>query len=213
MGLLIETFPVGMLQCNCTILADEDTREAIVIDPGDEAPKIIDRLKSLDVRVKHLIHTHAHIDHVLGTTGVKQTCGGQAWLHPGDTMLYENLAMQGRFLGLTDVGTHDAMDGELFDGQRLTLGEHLSVDVLHTPGHSPGSCCFHAKADGKEMLFSGDTLFMRGIGRTDLWGGSQSQLMHSIQEKLLPLDGDTEVVPGHGPSTTIGDEKTKNPYL
>jgi hydroxyacylglutathione hydrolase len=111
------------------------------------------------------------------------------------------------------VGVHDPMDGELVDGQTLEFGEGHKVEVLHTPGHTPGSCCFRCLIDGEDMLFSGDTLFMRGIGRTDLWGGSHPQIMQSIQGRLMTLDGDTQVVPGHGPNTTIGDEKLRNPFL
>lgn len=210
--MLIETFPVGAFQCNCTILADETTREAIVIDPGDQAPQIIERLKQNDVTVKYLIHTHAHIDHVMATTPVKREMGGESLLHPADGILYENLAMQGAMLGLTNVGEHDPMDGPLEHGQVLTFGDGHTIEVLHTPGHSPGSCCFKCHIDGKEHLFSGDTLFMRGIGRTDLWGGSYSQIMQSLNG-LMTLDGDTAIVPGHGPNTTIGDERLKNPFL
>jgi glyoxylase-like metal-dependent hydrolase (beta-lactamase superfamily II) len=210
---LVETFAVGTFQCNCTIIADEASREAIVVDPGDEAPRIIERLRAHDLHVTYLIHTHAHIDHVMATTDVKRECGGKALLHPGDNVLYDNLAMQGTFLGIQDVGEHDPMDGELVDGQSIALGDSIQLQVLHTPGHTQGSCCFHAELDGKGLVFSGDTLFMRGIGRTDLWGGSHPQLMESINQRLLPMDGDTLVVPGHGGNTTIGDEKLKNPFL
>lgn len=213
MATLVETFPVGMLQCNCTIVACEATREAIVIDPGDEAPAILERLRQNDLTPRYLIHTHAHIDHVMATTPVKRETGAKALLHKDDLPLYQHLEMQAQLLGIRQLGPSDPMDGELRHEQRLTFGEGHSVDVLHTPGHTPGSCCFQLRVDDQDLLFSGDTLFFRGVGRTDLWGGSYPQLMRSIQERLVPLDGDTRVIAGHGPGTTIGDERLKNPFL
>ena len=210
---LVETFPVGALQCNCTILADEETREAVVIDPGDEAPRIIERLKAHDVSVKYLIHTHAHIDHVLATMPVKREMGGEALLHPADDFLYQNLAVQGAMLGLGQIEPQGPMDGPLVDGQVLTFGAGHAIEIMHTPGHSPGSCCFKCAVAGEDLVFSGDTLFMRGIGRTDLWGGSYPEIMTSISERLMTLGGDTKVIPGHGPRTSIGDEQLKNPFL
>ncbi|MGQ0551668.1 MAG: MBL fold metallo-hydrolase [Planctomycetota bacterium] len=207
----MQTIPVGPLQCNCTILGDTTSGEAIVIDPGDEAPALAARLTRAGLKVTQILHTHAHIDHIGGSAEFQQLAGGRAWLHKGDQWLHENFALQCRMIGLP-VPAAVPIDAWLDEGQRLSLGEHR-LEVLHTPGHTPGSCCFLLAAEGRQLLFAGDTLFKGSIGRTDLWGGDTETILASLQGKLLGLDDDTEVVTGHGPGTTIGRERRGNPFL
>lgn len=208
--LTIETFPVGPLQCNCSIIACSQTKEAIVVDPGGEAPKILNRLQQQGLTAKYLLHTHAHFDHVGATAEVKAATGAQILLHPGDQWLYENLSLQGRLFGIktdpvapVDIGLQDEM--------QITFGACQSL-VLHTPGHTPGSCCFHLSGS-ESYLFSGDTLFKGSIGRSDLWGGNHDTLIRSIKQRLLNLDDSTTVYSGHGPQTTLWHEKKHNPFL
>ncbi len=208
--MIVETFPVGLLQCNCTILGSEQTREAVVIDPGDEADKVLARLRKHNLEAKYIIATHAHIDHVGGFSELKAATGAPVCLHQGDLFLYDILPIQAQLLGITAPAA-TAIDHHLDQGDELGIGE-IRVKVFHTPGHTPGSLCFHAPGD-EAKLFSGDTLFMRGIGRTDLWGGSFEEIMESLRRKVMALPDDTIVIPGHGPQTTIGDEKAFNPWL
>ena len=205
--MLVETIPVGLLQCNCTILACDTTREAIVIDPGDEAEAILDAVRANGLDVKWVLHTHAHIDHVMGTGGVVRETGAKPRLHAGDVFLYENLPMQGGFLGLTPPPAPPLAE-PLSDGEEIRFGRE-TLRVLHTPGHTPGSVCMKVG----ELLLSGDTLFKGSIGRTDLWGGDFDTILASLRDKILPLDDDVRVVPGHGPDTRIGIERRKNPFL
>lgn len=200
---------VGPFMCNCSILACEKTKEAVIIDPGDEPKRILDVVRSLGVKVKYLIHTHAHLDHIIATGDVKRETGSQVALHEGDQWLYDNLEKQARTFGF-DAAPPPKIDLYIKDGDQIKFGEH-SLKVIHTPGHTPGSVCF--SIDGDETVFTGDTLFCRSIGRTDLWGGSYEQILDSIRIKLLALDNDALVYPGHGPTTHIGDEKKKNPFL
>jgi glyoxylase-like metal-dependent hydrolase (beta-lactamase superfamily II) len=209
-GVIRETFPVGPLQCNCTILGDPASRNAVVIDPGDDAEAILQRLTALGLRAVALVHTHAHFDHVGATRGVAEKTKAGIHLHEDDLFLYENLEMQGSAFGF-------AFDPVLpvsrfvSDGDTVSAGA-IEVGVLHTPGHTPGSICFHL-AGGKPLLFSGDTLFQRSIGRTDLWGGDGRAIVQSIRNRLYSLPEETIVVPGHGPETTIGAEKAMNPFV
>lgn len=213
----VKTFPVGVFQCNCTLLIDENTGEAIVIDPGDEGERIADELHKKQCRVKYIIHTHAHIDHIGATKAVKQACGGEICLHRDDLFLYENIAMQGRFLGVQiDEGVLP-VDHYLHHGDRLEC-QNVRTKVLHTPGHTPGSLSFLFEnlpvgAQKTNLLFSGDTLFMGSIGRTDLWGGDYDQIIASIKSELLTLPPETVVITGHGPNTTIARERKYNPFL
>ncbi len=208
--MIIETFPVGLLQCNCTILGSAQTREAIVIDPGDEIDKVLARLKKHSLAVKYIIATHAHIDHVGGFSELKAATGAPVYLHQGDLPLYEILPVQAQMLGIAAPPATE-IDHQLAQGDELGIGE-IKIKVHHTPGHTPGSICFHLP-DDEARLFSGDTLFMRGIGRTDLWGGSFEQIMDSLHRKVMALPDETVVVPGHGPATTIGYERANNPWL
>lgn len=209
-GLIVETFPVGPLACNCTILGDPASKEAVVIDPGDEPERILGRLKALGLRATHLVHTHAHIDHVTATRSVAEATGAKVLLHEQDRWLYENLAVQGELLGWEPDAPRPP-DAFLAEGDEVRFGPYR-IRTLHTPGHTPGSLCFHLA--GAELLFSGDTLFAGSIGRTDLWGGSMREILRSIRTKLLaPFAGATPVVPGHGPATTIGEERRSNPFV
>ncbi len=202
---------VGPFQCNCYVLADEGTREAVVIDPGDEPDRILKRVR--DFKVKALLHTHGHLDHVAATRRLKEETGAPILIHPADRALYERLrdqyASTGRLFGI-DLGEgHDPLPADLLleEGQEIAFGRHR-LRVIHTPGHSPGSCGFL----GDGLLFSGDTLFCGGIGRTDLGGGDLDRELESIRAKLYALDAATAVFPGHGPGTTIGAEKAGNPF-
>jgi len=208
---LIETFPVGMLECNCSILVDEETREAVVIDPGDDAERVLRALEGARAKAVALLHTHAHFDHIGATRAVSDATGAPILLHPGDRPLYDALPDQAAFFGLT-AGAPKAVDAPLADGETIRFGR-FALRAIHTPGHTPGSTCFELAGDSKDgILFSGDTLFRRSIGRTDLWGGDTDAILASIRGKLFRLPGDTPVVCGHGPDTTIEEEKRLNPF-
>lgn len=201
---------VGPLQCNCILLACEKTKEAVLIDPGDEAQKIVRMVEPLGVKVKYLLHTHAHFDHIGATSQLKQIWGAPPVLHAADDLIYRNLVMQGQMFGMSFQPAPD-VEKFIVDEELLTFGEE-TLKVIHTPGHSPGSVCFQL-VQKDERVFSGDTLFRESIGRADLWGGDPQQLIQSIQEKLMILDDRIEVFPGHGPKTSIGHERQYNPFL
>jgi hydroxyacylglutathione hydrolase len=206
---LIETFPVGPLQCNCTILADEASGEAVVIDPGDEPDRILRALETMKLKAVALLHTHAHFDHITGTRGVREATGAPIRLHAADFPLYDALPDQAALFGLR-AGSALPPDAPLSDGDTIRFGPY-ALRAIHTPGHTPGSTCFELQGD-RPVLFSGDTLFRRSIGRTDLWGGDTETILASIREKLFALPGDVPVVCGHGPGTTIEEEKRLNPF-
>lgn len=208
--MIVETFPVGLLQCNCTILGSEQTNEAIIIDPGDDIPFVLSRLKHHGLTPKIVIATHGHIDHVGGFSDFKESTGAPVYLHKEDLFLYQALEMQARMIGIP-VPMTTGIDGHLEEGDEIGAGE-IKLRVMHTPGHTPGSICFHSDTDDA-CLFAGDTLFMGSIGRTDLWGGSYDQIMDSLRGKVVALPEETIVIPGHGPATTIGREKQLNPFL
>ena len=209
LGPLIETFPVGPLQCNCTILADPATREAIVIDPGDEPERILRALEAARLSPVALLHTHAHLDHITGSRRVKEATGAPIRLHAADRTLYDALPEQAAFFGLRAEAPLTP-DAPLEDGERIRFGSYC-LKAIHTPGHTPGSTCFLLEGDDP-VLFAGDTLFRRSIGRTDLWGGDTDAILASIREKLFTLPGGAPVVCGHGPGTTIDEEKRLNPF-
>ncbi|RKY17878.1 MAG: hypothetical protein DRQ55_14780 [Planctomycetota bacterium] len=209
--MILKTIAVGSFGCNCSILGDPASGQALVIDPGDEADRIAELLAEDGLTVTHVLHTHAHLDHIGGSAAFKRLCGGDHRLHRGDTWLLEHLDMQGRMLGLSSTEAV-ALDGHIEEGDRFSLGD-TKLEVLHTPGHTPGSCSFVLEADGRQILFAGDTLFAGGIGRTDLWGGDSAEIMSSLQGKLMALDDEVQVVTGHGPGTTIGKERRGNPFL
>ena len=209
--MLIEILPVGPFQCNCIILGDEATKTGIIIDPGDEAERILDIVKQNDLTITHILHTHAHLDHIGATRKVHEETGAPIYVHQDDEWLYQNLKMQGDLFGLQTEPVVP-INQYLTDGLTLAFGAH-ETKTIHTPGHTPGSCSFEMHKEEKPILFSGDTLFQGSIGRTDLWGGSMETILQSINNRLLPLQEDTQVYPGHGPVTTIWDEKKRNPFL
>jgi glyoxylase-like metal-dependent hydrolase (beta-lactamase superfamily II) len=212
MGLyLIESFPVGPLQCNCAIVADPTTREAVVVDPGDEPDRILEALAGAGLRAVALIHTHAHFDHMGCSALLKRITGAPILLHAADRPLYQNLAAQAQTFGLT-LDAPGIIDRTLVGGDRVACGKGV-LEVIHTPGHTPGSLCFRMPGENGDVLFSGDTLFRRSIGRTDLWGGSMPQILESIRDQLLTLPGGLRVIPGHGDETTIADEGKRNPFV
>ena len=208
---IVETFPVGPLQCNCTVLGDPATHEAIVVDPGDDFDRVTAVLARHGLRCRAIVNTHTHIDHVGANGALRDATGARVMLHEADLPLYDNLAVQAEFLGLFPPPPRSPVDEHIHQGDHVRAGG-LDLEVLHTPGHTPGSLCFHLPG-AAPLLLSGDTLFAGSIGRTDLWGGDFDQEIASIRERLFPLDDRTRVIPGHGPATTIGHERRRNPYL
>lgn len=208
-SLIRETFEVGPLGCNCSLLVDQESKEAIVVDPGGDGELILGRLSALGARVKAIVVTHAHVDHLGAIPAVQAATGAPVWLNEGDRQLYDNVAVQAMFLGITAPKLPE-FEAKLDDGRALGFGGH-ETGVLHTPGHTPGSVCFHLQRH--RLLLTGDTLFRGSIGRTDLWGGDHAQILRSIRQRLLCLDDDTVVISGHGPSTTVGFERRHNPFL
>ena len=206
-----EILPVGWLQCNCSILGDETTHEAIVVDPGDDIADILAILERHQLRVKFIAITHAHIDHIGGAKQLKDRTGAPIYLNELDRELYGMMHAQAAFLGVPPFPTTD-IDVPLREGDELQCGG-IRASVLHTPGHTPGSVCLLVPNGEQTKLLAGDTLFRDSIGRTDLWGGDYGQILRSLREKLLPLDDAVVVVPGHGPLTTIGREREHNPFL
>lgn len=207
---LIRKIPVGPLQCNCSIVADAEAGEAVVIDPGDEPDRILLALAETKCRAIALLHTHGHFDHIGGTAGVKRATGAAIRIHDGDRPLYDALPDQASFFGLSAQPTMPP-DGGFEDGETIAVGR-FRIRAIHTPGHTPGSTCFHLEGE-EPILFSGDTLFRRSIGRTDLWGGDTDTILASIRDKLFTLPADLSVVCGHGPDTTIGEERRENPFI
>jgi glyoxylase-like metal-dependent hydrolase (beta-lactamase superfamily II) len=260
-GLIHITIPVGMLQCNCSIIGDPVTREALVVDPGDEVNRILDLLGRHKLTVKAIVSTHAHIDHVGGLSKLHQYTGAPVLMHRDDLSLYQAMEMQASFLGVHPPELTD-IDQLLKEGDVLRWGS-FEAQVIHTPGHTPGSVSLYLPHDAGKVagastihtvldeagekialtdllkkitgpeevaedlppdepektathapqLFSGDTLFAGSIGRTDLWGGSMEQILDSLRSKLMHLPDETVVYPGHGPVTTIGNERHLNPFL
>lgn len=207
----IETFPVGPLGCNCSLVVDDATKRAIVVDPGGDFELIASKLHALGASVDAIVHTHTHIDHVGATAAVQRATNARACIHEADRFLYDLLPVQAAMLGIP-LPEKVEMEGALADDQSITAGS-VEMGILHTPGHTPGSVTFVVEAAGGTRVFSGDTLFRRGIGRTDLWGGDGALIMKSLREKILALPDDAVVVPGHGPETTIGEERINNPFL
>lgn len=210
--LLRETFPAGAFECNCTILACGDTKDAVIIDPGGEVARIAEIVATYDLAVRAIIHTHAHLDHIYCTRDVKEAHGGDVCLHRGDAFLYDGFATQAAMFGWK-VRPTTPVERWLAHGDRIELGKR-ALDVIHTPGHTPGSVCFEVHdPDAGRLLFAGDTLFRGSVGRTDLPGGDTRQLAASIRERLYTRDLDTVVIPGHGPTTKLGDEARSNPFV
>ncbi len=238
--LIHEIIPVGMLQCNCSILGDPVTREAVVVDPGDDVERILAVLRKHALTVKAIVSTHTHIDHVGGLAALHAATGAPVLIHEADMPLYEILDQQAKFLGVR-MPVVSKIDGYVKDGDTLRWGGY-AARVIHTPGHTPGSIALYADAAGTNsaaagpvegagwvivpaadskklaapdspLLIAGDTLFQGSIGRTDLWGGSMKEILRSIREKLLVLPDETRVIAGHGDETTIGAEREENPFL
>jgi len=204
-----EVLPVGMLQCNCSIYGDETTREAIVVDPGDEIESILERIQLHGLMVKAIVITHAHIDHIGGANKLKHATGAPVNMNQNDTGLQKMLEFQAAMLGMQPVEQVE-IDQDAKDGAKLVIGA-TEIYVMHTPGHTQGSICLWMPSDSK--LIAGDTLFRESIGRTDLPGGNGKQILQSIHDKLLKLPGETLVIPGHGDPTTIEHEAENNPFL
>ena len=204
-----EILPVGPLQCNCSIVGDESSREAIVIDPGDEISAILDVIKKHKLTVKQIVVTHAHIDHVGGAMKLKQATGAPILLNENDSALLAMLDVQASWLGMRPPGDV-AIDQNVAEGDVVQAGS-LQAQVMHTPGHTEGSICLLFAP--QKVLIAGDTLFAGSIGRTDLPGGNYKKIIDSLQGKLLSLADETLVIPGHGPATTIGRERESNPFL
>lgn len=204
-----EILPVGLLQCNCSILGDETSREAIVIDPGDNIPSLLAILKRHGLTVKSIIITHAHIDHIAGAQRLKQLTGAPIYYNENDLPLVKMMDVQASWLQMPTPEVPPP-DAPLRDGQIISVSG-ISGSVLHTPGHTQGSICLYLP--DHSLLIAGDTLFAGSIGRTDLPGGDTQQLLRSIHTHLLALPDDVHVVPGHGPNTTIGEEREDNPFL
>jgi glyoxylase-like metal-dependent hydrolase (beta-lactamase superfamily II) len=211
--MLRKSLVVGPVGCNCTVVACPVTREALIVDPGGDAGKILALLPEMGARAIGIVHTHGHFDHILGTREVAAATGAPVSIHGGDLDLYRGLVRQARHFDLVAEGPPPEPAQILAGGETLSFGQ-LQARVLHTPGHTPGSACLFIEATGgAPLLLAGDTLFAGGIGRTDFPGGSFKQILRSIRDTLFVLPDETVVVPGHGDETTIGEERENNPYV
>ena len=207
LALVSITLNLGPLDNNTYVLYCDRTREAAVVDAGFEPERVIDVVRREGLRVKYLLNTHAHYDHVSGMREVQEAFGGDYYLHPKERPLLDRLAVQGAAFGFPPARAPDVVH-DLADGQRIVIGDE-SLQVIHTPGHSPGGVCFLAGT----RLWGGDTLFAGSVGRTDLPGGSFAELERAIHTRLFPLGDEVQVLPGHGPATTIGLERRENPFV
>lgn len=204
---MIQTVTVGPLGVNCYIIFCDRTREGVVIDPGGDAADILAVVRGHGVSVKYILNTHGHFDHVGANDEVRKATGAPIRIHPADASLLADAAEHGAMFGVP-TGAQSEADGFLEDGMELRVGD-MTLTVLHTPGHTKGGVCFQ----GEGFVVTGDTLFAGSIGRTDFPGGHYGQLILSIKGKLFPLDDNTTVLPGHGPTSAIGYEKRLNPFL
>jgi hydroxyacylglutathione hydrolase len=207
--MLHKIFPVGPLQCNCSVIGDEQTHEAMVIDPGDQIEDILAILKAEKLTLKQIVVTHAHIDHVGGAMKLKAATGAPILMNQNDQALLKMLDMQAAWVGMKPPGPVK-IDEAVDAGRVLKIGD-IGASVIHTPGHTEGSICLYFPE--QKTLVAGDTLFAGSIGRTDLPGGSFEKIMRSLHNQLMALPDETQVVPGHGPVTTIGEERETNPFL
>ena len=204
-----EILAVGPLQCNCSIIGDEATREAMVIDPGDDIDDVLALIRKHNLQVKQIVVTHAHIDHVGGAMKLKAATGAPILLNQNDSALLKMLDVQATWIGVADPGKVE-IDRSITTGETVSAGSH-TAQILHTPGHTEGSICLYFAPEKK--LIAGDTLFAGSIGRTDLPGGSMQKIMRSLHDTVLALPDETVVIPGHGELTTIGAERQTNPFL
>jgi hydroxyacylglutathione hydrolase len=204
-----EIFPVGPLQCNCSIIGDEATREAMVIDPGDDIEDVLAIVRKHKLQVKQIVVTHAHIDHVGGAMKLRAATGAPILLNENDYALLKMLDVQATWIGVAPPG-EVKIDQSVTSGDKVKAGPH-EAEILHTPGHTEGSICLYFPAEKK--LIAGDTLFAGSIGRTDLPGGSMQKILQSLHGTVMALPDETVVVPGHGTMTTIGEERQSNPFL
>jgi len=204
-----EILPVGLLACNCSVIGDETSREAIVIDPGDDISEIVAILNRHALKVKMIVITHAHIDHIGGASKLRALTGAPVYMHEDDSVLAANLEMQASWLGM-ETPDNPGIDTPAREGDVLRAGA-IEAHVLHTPGHTPGSLSLFLPLEKK--LIAGDTLFLGSVGRTDLPGGDPRLIADSIRSKLYSLPEDTVVIPGHGDETSIGREKRSNPFV
>lgn len=207
--MIIRTLLVGPIQTNCYLIGDEVTGDGAVIDPGGDPDLILEAIHREGLAIRYILNTHAHFDHMAANSPLAAACNTPLALHPADSELL-SAGGGATWFGLLSSPPTSKVDVELSDGQELAMGG-LRIDVLHTPGHSPGHVAFSLPGEG--VLFSGDALFQEGIGRTDLPGGDYATLMTSIRHKLMTLPDETVVYPGHGPATTIGSERRHNPHL
>lgn len=204
-----EIFPVGPLQCNCSIVGDEASREAMVIDPGDDIQDVLEIVRKHNLQVKQIVITHAHIDHVGGAMKLRAATGAPILLNQNDYALLKMLDVQAAWIGVPSPG-HVEIDRSITTGESVSAGS-LVANVFHTPGHTEGSICLYFPHEKK--LIAGDTLFAGSIGRTDLPGGDTQKIMRSLHNVVLAFPDETVVVPGHGELTTIGEEREANPFL
>ena len=208
-ALIRKTFSVPPLGCNCSIIGDSVTKQAVVIDPGGAPERILHEVEALGLTVSHILHTHAHLDHFLASSEIKKSTGAAISLHQDDLQLWDNLELQCRVFGVSYVPALPP-DHWLTDEEKVMLGQ-VPIVALHTPGHTPGSISFYLPND--KLVLAGDTLFRGSIGRTDLWGGNFEAIEQSIRERLYTLDEATTVITGHGPDTEIGLEKESNQFV
>lgn len=207
MAIVRESFPVGPLQCNCTVIGDSDTGRGYVFDPGGDPNRIMEVVTTLGLRIEALIHTHAHLDHILAAGAIGKQTGATICLHPDDKWLWDNLESQCHMFGVPYSPVPDP-DHWLAHDEGLDWGDGKCI---HTPGHTPGSMSFFFES--AQLLIAGDTLFFGSVGRTDMPGGDPRTLKDSIQQRLYTLDDQTIVIPGHGPGTTIGREMRMNAFV
>jgi len=208
--LILESFPVGSFQCNCVVLGDETTREAIVIDPGDDIERIREILDHHRLTIRKTLHTHGHLDHIGAAGELKVERGASVHIHRGDLPLWRSFPEQAALFGMPARELPEP-DAFLREGETVTVGS-IALEVIETPGHTPGSVCLRLVSPtpgGEPLLFSGDTLFWKGIGRTDLWGGDYATILASIRDKIFSLPEETLVYPGHGPVTSVRDERSR----
>lgn len=223
--IIVQHFVVGLYACNCYILSCEKTSEAMIIDPGDSYEKLLDYIQKNHLQLKYILLTHAHLDHVMAVNRLRDFTSAKTVMHKADLYLSQNIALQSSVLQLPCEDKRGLqIDDFATSSTELNFGRH-TLACLHTPGHSPGSCCYHlpdaplhsnvsqSKNQRNSIVYSGDTLFAGSIGRTDLWEGDHEQIIDSIQTQLLPLQKETLIFPGHGDSTTIEREIVSNPFL